>query len=64
MQEEMITYSGRCDGEGNAKRTSSISTDQGEAETPQEEGDHYVRTASKINIMVLPQVFITALRPD
>jgi len=45
VQEEVATCSDRCDGGVSAKHTSSISADQGEAGTPQEEGGCYVRIA-------------------
>jgi hypothetical protein len=45
MQEEVATCSSRCDGGVSAKHTSSITADQGEAGTPQEEGGCCVRTA-------------------
>jgi len=46
------------------KHISSISADQGEAGTPQEEGGCHIKIASEINITVLLQVIIIALRPD
>jgi len=64
MRKKKVACSGRCDGGINAEHSSSISANQGEAGTPQEEGGHCVKIASKIDTTVLPQVIITALRPN
>jgi hypothetical protein len=64
VQEEAAACNGRCNGGINAKHTSSISVGQSKAQTPQEEGGHRVKTALEIDIAVLLQVIITALRPN
>ncbi len=64
MQEEVAACNGRCDGGVSAKHISSISADQGEARTPQEEGGCHIKTASEIDSTVLLQVIIITLRPD
>jgi hypothetical protein len=63
-QEETTICSNRCDGGANAKCTNSINTGQGKAGTPQEEGGRRIKIASEIDIVVLLQVIITALRLD